>query len=113
AIPVACAPEAAAAIETALASAHFARASHDGIDLHLLLSQKLGMATEAEVTFDGGSVIRRQLPPDCTMIDLGPADALPPGFRQVTLRLAVDGFSASRIFGTEISHARRQGKAPE
>ncbi|ODT77870.1 MAG: hypothetical protein ABS76_25790 [Pelagibacterium sp. SCN 64-44] len=112
AIPIDCAPEAAGTIETALASAHFERASHDGIDLRLLLAEPLGVAAAAEIMLDGGPMIRRELPPDCTIIEVGPADALPAGFRQVTLRLAVNGFSASRIYGTEISHAGRQGPAP-
>lgn len=115
AIPIDCAPEAAGAIENALASAHFERASHDGIDLRLMLAQPLGVAATAEITLDGEAApapIIRELAPDCRVIEIGPADALPAGFRQLTLRLGVDGFSASRVYGTEISHATRQGPAP-
>lgn len=119
AIPIGCPAEAAISIETALNALHFARATHDGIDVRLVLPQQLGVAAKAEISIDGefvssqaATVIYRDLSPECAAIDLGPADDFPAGFRQFRLRLSTGGFSASRVYGTEISHARKQGVAP-
>lgn len=120
AIPVDCPPEDAAAIEAALDAFHFPRATHDGVDVRLVLPHPLGVAAEAEITVEGDFMshdplapIRRTMSPDATAIDLGPADKMPADFRHFILRLSTGGFTASRVFGTEISHARKQGTAPD
>lgn len=115
ALPIDCTADEAEAIERALNTAYLARATHDGINVRLLLPQPLGVAAKAEIHIagaSGGLPIRRDLGSDCTSIDLGPSDELPAGFREIDLHLGVPGFSARRVFVTEISHARHQGPAP-
>jgi hypothetical protein len=119
AIPVDCTEDEAQAVERALTSAHFPRATHDGVPVALRLPAPLGVAARAEVRVEGDFMshdpfppILRDLAPDATGIDLGPSDALPADFRHFALRLTVGGFTAGRVFGTEISHATRQGPAP-
>lgn len=119
AIAIDCAPGQAAAIETALETLHFPRATYDGMAVALHLPRPLGIEAEAEIRIMGDFMshdphppIRRRLSPGATRLDIGHADDLPADFRHVELALSVPGFSASRVFGTEIAHARRQGPAP-
>ncbi|SDX59404.1 hypothetical protein [Roseicitreum antarcticum] len=119
AIEVACSEAEARAIETALSTFHFPRATHDGVPVRLSLPAPLGVAARAEVRIEGDFMSHDPFPPfvldlgpDAQEIDLGPADALPADFRHCAVRLTVGGFGAERIYGTEISHARKQGPAP-
>jgi hypothetical protein len=120
ALAVGCAPSVAQAVERALETLHFPRATHDGMPVRLVLPEPLGIGVAAEVRVAGDFVSHQPAPPigvtlpaGATALDLGSSDDLPAGFRQVTVRLTAEGFSAERVFGTEISHAARQGPAPE
>jgi hypothetical protein len=119
AIAIDCTPEQAAAIETALETLHFTRATHDGETVALHLPAPFGIEAEAHARIAGDFMshdalppIQRRLHPGSTRLELGHADALPADFRHVELTLSVPGFAARRVFGTEIAHARRQGPAP-
>lgn len=119
AIPVDCTAAEAQAVERALETFHFPRATHDGVPVLLHLPEPLGVAAQAEIRVEGDFMshdpfapIQRDLPPATTAIDIGHADALPADFRHVAVRLRVGGFAAARVYGTEISHAARQGAAP-
>ena len=119
AIPTACTGAEAEAVERALSTFHFPRATHDGIPVILRLPAPLGVAATADIRVEGDFMshdpfppIHRTLSPETTEIDLGNADNLPADFRHVTLRLTAGGFTAARTYGTEIAHATRQGPAP-
>ncbi len=119
AIPVECPAAVAEAIETALNTLHFPRASHDGVPVRLVLPQPLGVSATAEIRVEGDFMshdpfppIRRGLTPATTAIEIAASDDLPADFRHFALWLTAGGFTAGRVFGNEISHARRQGPAP-
>lgn len=111
--------EHARAVETALESMHFSRTCHDGGSVRLTLPNPLPVPCHAEIRIEGDFMSHDPLPPmqidlaaGTTEIDIGHADALPADFRHVVVRLAVDGFAAERVYGTEIAHSRKQGPAP-
>ena len=119
AIPVGCSEAEARAVERALSTFHFARSTHDAVPVLLQLPAPLGVAAEVEIRVEGDFMshdpfppIQRSLEAGTTAIDLGPSDALPADFRHVAVRLSVGGFTAARTYGTEISHATKQGAAP-
>ncbi|WP_071795932.1 hypothetical protein [Natronohydrobacter thiooxidans] len=120
AIPVSCTEAEARAVETALEGFHFPRSTHDGVPVVLRLPAPLGVAAQAEFRIEGDFMshdhfppIHRSLPATTTEIDLGNADDLPGDFRHVRVQLSVAGFAAGRVYGTEISHAGKQGPAPQ
>ncbi|WP_220475223.1 hypothetical protein [Paracoccus onubensis] len=106
-------------IETALETMHFSRSSHDGGPVRLTLPHALSVPCHAEIRIEGDFMSHDPFPPmrialaaGATEIDLGDADALPADFRHVVVRLAVEGFAAERVYGTEIAHSAKQGVAP-
>jgi hypothetical protein len=120
AIPAGTSAAAARMVEAALADLRFARTCHDGVQVRLLLPEPLALPALAEITLSGDFIPHGDAAPVlCKLaagsrdIDLGPADDLPAGFHEVTLRLSAAGFAATRRLGTEISHARRWGPAPD
>lgn len=111
--------EHARAVENALETMHFSRTCHDGGPVRLALPAPLPVPCHAEIRIEGDFMSHDPLPPTqivlaagATEIDLGHADALPADFRHVVVRLAVDGFAAERVYGTEIAHSTGQGPAP-
>lgn len=119
AIPVACSQAQAEAIERALETLHIPRSTHDGVPVTLHLPAPLGISAQAEIRIEGDFMshdpfppIHRDLTPDTQTIDLGNANDLPGDFRHVVVRLSAQGFTASRVLGTEIAHAGKQGPAP-
>lgn len=119
AIPVDGSPDHARAVETALEGAYFPRATHDGGPVLLHLPEPLPMDAAAEIRIDGDFMSHDPFPPidlplpaGSDVIDLGRAEDLPADFRHVTLRLAVEGFAAERVVGTEIVHRRADGPPP-
>ncbi len=112
-------PALAAAVESALGSMHFPRPSHDGGVVALALRDPLPVTAEATVRIEGDFMshdplapIRVELPASATVLEVGPASDIPADFRHLDVTLAVPGFEASRVFGTEIAHAAAQGPAP-
>jgi hypothetical protein len=120
AIAVDCSAAAAKALETALTSMHFERASYDGTDLRLMLPAALGVDATATIKVEGDFMshdpfapIERHLSAQCTSIEVGNANDLPADFRHFLVHLTVGCFTASRTFGAEVSHANLQGQAPQ
>ncbi len=119
AIPVDCTAAQAQAVETALNTFHFPRSTHDGVPVVLRLPAPLGISARADIRIEGDFMshdpfppIRLELGPDTTALDLGNANDLPGDFRHVAVHLTVGGFTAGRVYGTEIAHAGKQGPAP-
>ena len=118
-LPVEGDPAHAAAVEAALESMHFPRLSHNGGPVALVLPKPLTVAAEATIRIEGDFMshdplapIRVTLPSGAERLEIGRAEDLPADFRHFDVTLAVPGFAASRVFGTEISHAAAQGPAP-
>lgn len=112
-------PAHAAAVEAALEAMHFPRVSHDGGPVTLVLPRLLPVDAEATVRIEGDFMshdphppIRLKLPARAGRLEVGQAKDLPADFRHFDVTLAVPGFAASRVFGTEIAHAAAQGPAP-
>ena len=111
-------PAHAAAVEAALEAMHFPRVSHDGGPVALVLPRPLPIEAKATIRVEGDFMshdpfppIQQALPAGADRLEVGRAEDLPADFRQCAVTLAVPGFAASRVFGTEISHP--QGPAPE
>ncbi len=112
-------PGHAAAVESALDTMHFARVSHDGGPVALVLPQPLPVGARATILVEGDFMshdpfpaIHRTLAAGADRLGIGRADDLPADFRHFDVTLAIPGFAASRVFGTEIAHATAQGSAP-
>ena len=112
-------PAVAAAVEAALGSMHFLRPSHDGGMVALRVPRPLPVAAKATVGIEGDFMshdplvgVRVALPAGATLLEVGRAQDIPADFRHLRVTLTVPGFEASRVFGTEISHAAAQGPAP-
>ncbi|SHI85736.1 hypothetical protein [Wenxinia saemankumensis] len=109
----------AASVEDALTRMHVERASYDGGTVALILAAPLPGPARATIRVEGDFMSHDPYPPvhvdlaeGATRIEVGAADDLPADFRHLAVRLEMDGFAAERTFGTEISHATRQGPAP-
>lgn len=120
AIAIACSQEDAQHIENALSTMHFERASYDGTDIRLVLPSPIGTACTASILIEGDFMshdalapIMRSLNKSDSQILIGNANTLPADFRHFRVSLTVNGFTATRTFGTEISHATLQGPAPD
>ncbi|WP_218013855.1 hypothetical protein [Rubellimicrobium rubrum] len=110
-------PDHAAAVEAALEAMHFPRVSHDGGPVALVLPRPLPVDTQATIRVEGDFMshdpfppIQVTLPAGADRLEVGQAENLPADFRHFDVTLAVPGFAASRVFGTEISHP--QGPVP-
>ena len=119
AIAVDCEPAEAEAIEHTLTTMHFERASYDGTEVRLILPTPLGINAHVEVKVEGDFMshdpfppMHRDLGPETTAIVVGQANDLPADFRHFVVSFTAGGFTATRTFGTEISHANLQGEAP-
>lgn len=113
------APQAAAQIEALLGEMHFERVAHDGGPLTILLPRPTSVPLTADVRIAGDFMShdtapqrRATLAAGADRIELGDASDLPADFRHVEVTLETDGFAATRVLGTEISHATAQGPAP-
>jgi len=120
AIPIPCPPEVAEAVEAALDTMHFERPAYDGGEVALALPRPLPVAAEVRVRVEGDFMshdaapeIAVSLPAGASRIVLGQTEDLPADFRHFALSLTAQGFTAQRVFGTEIVHAARLGPAPE
>ncbi|MBV0911798.1 hypothetical protein [Anianabacter salinae] len=105
------APEGAAAVEATLDAMHFTRPAHMGGTLAVTLPAPLPFAAKATariagdfMSHDTAPVLTADVTAGADSIDFGPVGDLPADFRQIEVTLSVDGFAATRIFGTEIAH---------
>ncbi|CAA9385170.1 MAG: FIG00985363: hypothetical protein [uncultured Rubellimicrobium sp.] len=110
-------PAQAAGVEAALDSMHFPRVSHDGGPVALVLPRPLSVEAQVTIRVEGDFMshdpfppIQRTLRAGADRLDISQAEDLPADFRHCAVTLAVPGFAASRVFGTEISHP--QSSAP-
>jgi hypothetical protein len=118
ALPVSVDGATAAGVEAALDQMHFEKpAYHDG-EVALVTATPLPAAADIRVTIAGDFMSnerhewRTRLPAGATRLPVARTEALPADFRHFRVELDVDGFAAARVFGVEICHAARQGKAP-
>ncbi|WP_425287432.1 hypothetical protein [Paramesorhizobium deserti] len=118
ALPVPVRAKMAAEIEAALDKMHFERPVYRSGEVALVTSAALSVDARAEVTIAGDFMSReepmkivRDLQAGKTRIIVGETDTLPSDFRHFHVDLSIGGFTASRVFGVEICHTERQGKA--
>lgn len=104
-------PAHAAAVEATLDTMHFPRVSHDGGPVALALTRPLPVEARATIRIEGDFMshdpfpsIERILPAGTDRLHISRAEDLPADFRHFAVTLAVPGFAASRVFGTEIAH---------
>ncbi|MBD8892070.1 hypothetical protein [Roseibium litorale] len=119
ALPVPVEAGTAASMELALDRMHFEKPVYRSGEVALITSAPLQAEVEAKVTVAGDFIsreepvqIRQQLAPGEARIGVGETSVLPSDFRHFHVALSTGGFTASRVFGVEICHAERQGKAP-
>ena len=108
----------AAAIEAALDDMHFEKPVYRAGEVALVTGAALPVSAEAHVTIEGDFMSREEpmrlalmLNAGRSRLSLGEASVLPSDFRHFHVALTADGFTAARVFGVEICHAERQGKA--
>jgi hypothetical protein len=118
-IPVSVEAGIADAVETLLDGMHFERPAYDGGEVALVADRPLPVDADVEIRVEGDFmsiekelVLNRRLGAGATRIAIADTAELPADFRHFKVTLAIGAFSASRVFGVEICHARRQGPAP-
>jgi hypothetical protein len=108
----------AAAVENALEVMHFEEPAYGTGEVALVTGPPLLAAAEVSVTIAGDFMssesfaLKSRLDSGARRLLIADTEALPADFRHFHVALTVDGFTASRVFGVEICHAARQGKAP-
>ncbi|MBP1849726.1 hypothetical protein J2Z17_001147 [Rhizobium halophytocola] len=119
ALPVSIKDDIAAEIEAALDDMHFERPAYRSGEVALVTLAPLSVAATAHVTIAGDFMSREEpmrvevaLGAGKDRIAIGDTGTLPPDFRHFHVDLTVGDFTASRVFGVEICHAKRQGQAP-
>ncbi|MCX2721502.1 hypothetical protein [Roseibium salinum] len=120
ALPVPVEAKTAAELEAALDRMHFEKPAYRSGEVALTTSAPISAGATARVTIAGDFMSReepmrveRRLEAGETRVMVGKTEALPSDFRHFHVDLSVGDFTASRVFGVEICHAERQGKAPE
>lgn len=107
------------AMEVALDDMHFERPAYDGGEVALVTDVGLPVDADVQIAIEGDFMsieapvrYSRCLKAGETRLPVAAAENLPADFRHFKVTLSVGGFSASRVYGVEICHARRQGTAP-
>jgi len=119
ALPVAVDEAVASAVEAALDRMHFEKPAYGAGEVALVTGAPLPVAAGVSVTIAGDFMstesFARHMRLDASVARLAidDAEALPADFRHFHVALTVGGFTASRVFGVEICHADRQGRAPD
>ncbi|MFC3321322.1 hypothetical protein [Mesorhizobium cantuariense] len=120
ALPIEVVSAAADAMEAALADMRFERPAYDGGEVALVTGVALPCDAEVAVEIEGDFMsietpvrFAFELPAGRTRLPIADTERLPADFRHFKVTLTVDGHAASRVFGVEICHARRQGMAPD
>lgn len=119
AMPVPVEADIADAMEVALDDMHFERPAYDGGEVALVTDVGLPVDADVQIVIEGDFMsieapvhYSRSLRAGETRLPVAAAENLPADFRHFKVTLSVGGFSASRVYGVEICHARRQGTAP-
>jgi hypothetical protein len=119
ALPIPVSEADAEALEAALASMRFERATYDNQDVALV--SDVAMPADAKVTAvvegDFMSIeppvhFQSVLKKGAKRIAIAMADTLPADFRHFKITLDIGGYAVSRVFGVELCHATRQGLPP-
>jgi len=120
ALPISIDSLVADAIEAALESMHFELPAYVAGEVALRIDRALAVDAEVEIRVEGDfmsieppTALHRNLPAGANRIAIAEAAELPADFRHFKVSIGVGGFSASRVFGVEICHAHRQGRAPK
>ena len=118
ALAVDCDPAIATRVEAALDDMRFEHPVYRGGLVALVTGAPIPVETTASITVSGDFMSAERIAYEvrveagASRIPVADAEALPADFRHFDVCLSAGGFSASRLFGVEISHADRQGAAP-
>lgn len=119
AMPVAVEATIANAMESALETMRFERATYTAGEVALVLDAALPVDAMATIVVEGDFMsieapvrFTRTLKAGARRLVVADAEALPADFRHFNVTLAVGDHAVSRVFGVEICHAARQGQAP-
>ncbi|MEQ1949782.1 hypothetical protein [Mesorhizobium sp. CN2-181] len=116
ALPVAVDGSVAAAVEAALDNMHFEKPAYKAGSVALLTGAPLPAAAEVSVKVAGDFMstesltLQTRLEAGAVKLPLAETEDLPADFRHFEVTLAVGGFAATRTFGVEICHTKRQGR---
>jgi len=108
----------AEAIEAVLAGMHFEKPAYSGGEVALELADPIPVDADVQIIIEGDFMSKEsielttKLPAGAPRLVVGEVENLPADFRHFAVTLDVEGFKATRTFGVEICHARRQGEAP-
>ncbi|TIY07841.1 MAG: hypothetical protein E5V16_20085, partial [Mesorhizobium sp.] len=109
----------AAAMEAALDAMHFERPYYSGGEVALVTDVALPVAVDVAIVIEGDFmsieapvIFRRRIEAGARRITIAATEDLPADFRHFAVSLSSSGFVAQRVFGVEICHAARQGRAP-
>jgi hypothetical protein len=119
ALPVPVEAPIAESIEAALEGMRFEKPAYSHGEVALVLDSGLPVTVGATVQIEGDFMsieapvrFDMTLAAGATRIAVAETEALPSDFRHFKVTLSHGGFSATRVYGVEICHARRQGEAP-
>ncbi len=119
ALPIEVEGTVADAMEAMLDDMHFERPAYDGGAVALVTAVALPRDAKVAVEIEGDFMsieapvrFAFDLPKGQTRLPIADTEQLPADFRHFKVTLTVGGHSASRVFGVELCHARRQGDAP-
>ncbi|MCF6102790.1 hypothetical protein [Mesorhizobium muleiense] len=118
-LPTTVKDDVAAAMEAALDAMHFERPFYSGGEVALVTDVALPVAVDVAVVIEGDFmsieapvIFRRRIEAGARRITIAATEDLPADFRHFAVSLSSSGFVARRVFGVEICHAARQGRAP-
>ena len=109
----------AEAIEAALSTMHFEKPTYTGGEVATSFRDPMPAEANVRIGIEGDFMsvehmdLQRRIPAGQTRLLIGDTEELPSDFRHFNITIEANGFSASRVFGVEICHAGRQGKAPQ
>ncbi|WP_292492723.1 hypothetical protein [Mesorhizobium sp.] len=120
ALPIEVEATVADAMEAALGDMHFERPAYDRGEVALVTGVALPHDARVAVEIEGDFMsieapvrFAFDLSRGQTRLPIADTEQLPADFRHFKVTLTVGDHAASRVFGIEICHARRQGDAPE
>ncbi|MBO6716430.1 MAG: hypothetical protein JJ913_00595 [Rhizobiaceae bacterium] len=119
ALPTPAAGNIAASVEAALDDMRFERPAYAGGEVALVTGAPLPVDAGVTIAVEGDFmsieaplVIEAKIKAGASRLPIAATEDLPADFRHFNVSLTASGFTASRVFGVEICHAKRQGTAP-
>jgi hypothetical protein len=119
ALPIPVAAAVADAMEAALGAMRFERPAYHGGEVALVSDVVLPADADVAIVIEGDfmsieapTLYNLRLIAGQTRIPVGDTENLPADFRHFRVAFSIGDYTVSRVFGVEISHARRQGVAP-